>query len=165
MHFCPRPSCRKAYHQNCLIKAKYIETTASGRDVRLLISSPDTNEIFTLADIVTRSESPKTKPSDRSKKKDNAFSISPKTPTDFLAHLPPELVRVAQHPMIKGGQFQAGGVAGNISAIALARRIVYDALGGTPVPDNWEEMVDVETALFLDEKLPALICPKCNGSI
>lgn len=27
MHFCPRPSCRRAYHQSCLIKAKSIETS------------------------------------------------------------------------------------------------------------------------------------------
>ncbi|KAF8909646.1 hypothetical protein CPB84DRAFT_1765103 [Gymnopilus junonius] len=27
MHFCPRPSCRKAYHQDCLLDAKSIETS------------------------------------------------------------------------------------------------------------------------------------------
>ncbi|KDR77282.1 hypothetical protein GALMADRAFT_246612 [Galerina marginata CBS 339.88] len=29
MHFCPRPSCRKAYHQSCLIKAKSKESSST----------------------------------------------------------------------------------------------------------------------------------------
>lgn len=167
MHFCPRPSCCKAYHQNCLIKAKSKEPTISSRQLRLLNSSPDTDGVFTLADLST-SEAPKKKRILRPKENNDALPRLQQSQAHLLTPLPAGLVKVAQHPIIKGAKFKAGGVVGNIKAVALARRTVYDAIGGTLVPNDWEEMVNVEAALFRgvgNRKLPALICPQCQGPI
>jgi len=80
--------------------------------------------------------------------------------------------------MVRGAAFKAGSVAGNITAVSVARRLVHAALGGTPVPDNWKEMVfGVEDAQAGPnpspvvritggkQVIPALICPQCRSCI
>jgi len=74
-------------------------------------------------------------------KEENAASL-----TTVLSTVPPDLLRVAIQPLVRGGAFRAGGVAGNIGMVTRARRLIYAALqmGGGPgsVPDNdWEDMV------------------------
>ena len=81
--------------------------------------------------------------------------------------LPADLLLIAQQPIVRGGAFSAGGVAGNISDVVGARRIVYEALQGKLVPDTWEEGLDVHRAVYIKKtgKTPAFLCPKCEGAI
>ncbi|KAG6857511.1 hypothetical protein H0H87_002136 [Tephrocybe sp. NHM501043] len=74
----------------------------------------------------------------------------------LLASLPPDLVRIAQQPIVRGRAFYAGGLSGNLSAVVAARRTVYTALlrreAGEDAKnyglDGWEERVGpIERAL------------------
>ena len=186
MHFCPRPSCKKAYHQKCLIKGKHKDIESiSTRPLRLLACSPDTNTPLTLDDLIPSREPPKKKRRGRPPKaKINAPSHPLEEEKDgaaesILLSLPPLLVQYAEQPMVRGAAFKAGSVAGNITAVSVARRLVHAALGGTPVPENWKEMVfGVEDAQAGPnpspvvritgggkQVIPALICPQCRSCI
>jgi len=87
---------------------------------------------------------------------------------ELLGALPPDLVLVAQQPIVRGASFALGGVAGNVGWVVRARRMVYDALDGTPVPEDWEAEIDVERAIVKiggKTVLPAVVCPQCQGAI
>lgn len=164
MHFCPRPDCRKWYHRRCLVKNSYVdESNFADHPTRLLASSPDTNEPFVFPEA-----EPLPKRS-RFKADSKRFKRLP-DPEELLSSLPTDLVTVAQQPIIKGGHI---GVAGNVRWVVNARRMLYNALaiyGGSviPVPDDWEESVNVEKAVRRGvgkNKIPALVCPKCHGPV
>ncbi|KAF8153107.1 hypothetical protein B0H34DRAFT_91636 [Crassisporium funariophilum] len=232
MHFCPRPSCQRAYHQGCLVDAKSKESskafssatiTITGRSarkrttsihskiikaeekeekiesraLRLLTCSPDTNDVVDLESLIpitvvptkTQHDSDSEPPEPPKKKRrgrpaKNPPPASPKetllqqplTLSAALALLPPDLLEVAQQPLVRGGAFSVGGVSGNIGTVTRARRLVYHILEGADVPDNWEELVFgkdtgvcvANTIVKLDggkRVLPALICPKCQSAI
>lgn len=162
MHFCPRPSCLKSYHRSCLVKASYVDNSDFAcLPTRLLASSPDTDEPF---------EFPEAEPlpkRTRLKADSNRFKRLP-DPEELLSSLPADLVTVAQQPIVKGGNT---GIIGNIRSVVNARRMLYAALaiyGGSiiPVPDDWEESIDIERAVVKrKKKIPALICPDCQGPI
>ncbi|KAG6830598.1 hypothetical protein H0H92_015879 [Tricholoma furcatifolium] len=83
-----------------------------------------------------------------------------------LQTLPPDLVRVAEQPIVRGIAWYAGGVSGNVAAVVAARRIVYAALGlssalpsgpqdeecltGEAALDRWEEKVGDQTRAIVD---------------
>lgn len=166
MHFCPRPSCRRAYHQKCLLAAKSKDPESlTTRPLRLLTSSPDSDETITLEDLIT-SEPPKKKRRGRlAKKSPDPIDLSV---DDLLEGMPSDLVSVAQQPIVRGAAFTAGGVSGNVQAVIRARKMVYAALSGIPVPDDWEESIDVDRAVVRvagRKSVPALICPECRGAI
>ncbi|KAK0205426.1 hypothetical protein DFS33DRAFT_1328241 [Desarmillaria ectypa] len=153
MHFCPRPSCRKTYHQSCLVKEKFKEQVTPDRPLRLLLSSPDSDEPFVVP--VRRSA--------RLKKTQPERMIE-----ELLEGLPDELVKVAKQPMVKGAKYPLGGIVGNITWVSRARRLVYNALSGFGVPDDWKDSIDCSKAIvkFKDRNvIPALICPQCESPI
>ncbi|KAK0194472.1 hypothetical protein F5146DRAFT_998850 [Armillaria mellea] len=130
MHFCPRLSCRKAYHQSCLIKEKFKE--------------PNSDEPFVLP----------TRRSSRSKKAHPERTIE-----RLLQGLPDELVRVAKQPMVKGAKYPQGGIVGNITwrlSLMTSTTIADDwdapsastsvttraAVATAPVRDDWEDDED-----------------------
>jgi len=164
MHFCPRPDCQKSYHRSCLVRSSYIDdSNFASLPTRLLASSPDTNEPF---------EFPESEPlpkRSRLKADSKRFKRLPDT-DELLSSLPPDLVTVAQQPIVKGGN---AGIAGNVRSVVEARRMLYNALaiyGGSsvPIPDDWEESIDVEGAIVKKvgrQKIPAFICPECQGPI
>ena len=229
MHFCPRPSCRTAYHENCLLSIKSQDpnpvtgssssqkfpaksarkhasaihvkrrlaavngnatsSPSQSRALRLLACSPDTDDEIDLQSLIpitviqdsdTEIEPPKKKRRGRPKNIPSSPTETilqqPRTLTQVLSTLPPDLLQVAQQPLVRGGAFAIGGVAGNIGAVTRARRIVYQVLEGGEVPDNWEEMLfgedgdaNVGNAIvkLIGGKtvIPPLLCPKCNSAI
>ncbi|KAG6909731.1 hypothetical protein DXG01_015719 [Tephrocybe rancida] len=56
-----------------------------------------------------------------------------------LAALPPDLVLIAEQPIVRGAAFRVGGLAGNLGAVVAARRTVYTALGWKPEKDEDED--------------------------
>lgn len=108
-------------------------------------------------------------------------SVSP-DPETILSTLPTDLVILAQKPIIRGDKpvvkkgkgkvvSDVGGIVGNVRYVVEARRLVYDAVtNGGAVPDNWEDIVDVDVekanAKSTGRKgVPKLICPECRGPI
>ncbi len=110
--------------------------------------------------------------------------------TEVLSTLPQNLVKIATQPLVRGGAFPAGGVAGNIGMVTQSRRLVYAALqmGGGPesVPDDWQDKVfgddrqvvgvGLENAIVdvkwegsvpgkKDKELPPFLCPNCRSAI
>ena len=232
MHFCPRPSCRIAYHENCLLNIKSQDpdpvagpsrrklpaksarkhasaihvkrrsTAVNGndtssqsqsRDLRLLACSPDTDDEVNLESLIPMTiihkdvhhesdaeiEPPKKKRRGRPKNIPSSPTEvvlqQPRTLTQVLSTLPPELLQVAQQPLVRGGAFAVGGVAGNVGAVTRARRIVYQILEGGEAPDDWEEILFGEDGdanfgnaivkLIGGKTVPPLLCPKCNSAI
>ena len=225
MHFCPRPSCRTAYHEKCLLSIKSQDPNpvavsssskptksarkhasaihvkrrslaANGnatlspsetRALRLLACSPDTDDEIDLQSLIpititqeSGTEPPKKKRRGRPKNIPSSPTATvlhqPLTLTQVLSTLPPDLLQVAQQPLVRGGAFANGGVAGNVGAVTRARRMVYQILEGGEVPDDWEEMLfgedgDANVANAIVKLIggktvvPPLLCPKCNSAI
>jgi hypothetical protein len=227
MHFCPRPSCRTAYHEKCLLGIKSqdpnsapgsssskkspaksarkhtsairvkLRSTAGNdnatispsqsRALRLLACSPDTDDEIDLQSLIpitinheSDTEPPKKKRRGRPKNIPSSPTETvlqqPRTLTQVLSTLPSDLLQVAQQPLVRGGAFAIGGVAGNIGAVTRARRMVYQVLEGGEVPDDWEEMLfgedgDANVANAIVKLIggktviPPLLCPKCNSAI
>ncbi|TFK67649.1 hypothetical protein BDN72DRAFT_960887 [Pluteus cervinus] len=162
MHFCPRPSCRQAYHQICLVRAESKET-ARGRKHRLLLCSPDTDKEFSLEALIKERVST---PAKKRRSSGGKRAISATSPTSVLASLPAKLVELAMQPMVRGAAFPEGGVTGNISYVAHARRLVYSGMTDTdPIPDDWEDEVNQHATIVTMEDIPPLVCPKCKSAI
>ena len=166
-------------------------TTAQSqpRPLRLLACSPDTDDDIDLGSLIpiTLSQKDESDPEPPKKKRRSrpskaipaspteAVLQQPRSLTEVLNTLPPDLLKVAQQPLVRGGAFAVGGVAGNIGAVTRARRIVYQALEGGEVPDDWEEMLFGEDGeanvgnaivkLSGGKRVPPLLCPKCNSAI
>lgn len=251
MHFCPRPSCRRAYHQSCLLAGKHKESSSAAnlatihakpsaaplrsarkhaspvkkvsktttaappasaasssspssasRALRLLACSPDTDDNVDLESLVALTmvqvsltndddasdveKPPKKKRRGRPSKIATAEPASPvevraqpvRALADTLADLPPLLLQVAQQPMVRGAAFKPGGVSGNIGFVTRARRLVYQILEGSSLPEDWEAQVfgvhkevelGAENAVVkitgARKPLPLIVCPKCRSAI
>ena len=87
-------------------------------------------------------------------------SASPE-PEELLSALPADLVNVAEQPIIKGGN---AGIVGNVTYVVNARRLVYEALTEGRMPVDWTDSVDVARGTA-GGKMPALLCPDCQGPI
>lgn len=156
MHFCPRPACRRSYHRQCLANNnKYRDRDLETRDLRLLASSPDTDEVFDLFTLFSRSP------------EYDGTGHQPISPSGLLLRFPSDLVLIAKQPIVKG--VNSGGVVGNVRTIVNARRMIYEAIeSATPVPGNWSCEMDVDTSLPQKggtDNIPALLCPKCRGPV
>jgi hypothetical protein len=166
MHFCPRPNCRKSYHRQCLVKS-YIDTSNTANlPTRLLASSPDTDEPFEFPSYEPPRKKQKQimrKGVENNKSRVTLPSASPE-PEELLSSFPADLVKAAEQPIIKGG---SAGIAGNVTYVVNARRLVYGAIMEGSVPEDWEEIVDVQKAVVKvnAKKIPALVCPNCQGPI
>ncbi|KJA25224.1 hypothetical protein HYPSUDRAFT_37698 [Hypholoma sublateritium FD-334 SS-4] len=254
MHFCPRPSCRRAFHQSCLLAGKHKESSSAealttvhvkpsaaaplrsarkhaspikkvskttttappasaassssssaSRALRLLACSPDTDDNVDLESLVALTmiqgsltnnnddasdveKPPKKKRRGRpSKNAPNEAASGPpvevraqpvRALADTLADLPPLLLQVAQQPMVRGAAFRPGGISGNIGFVTRARRLVYQILEGSSLPEDWEVQVfsehgevrlGAENAIVqisgARKPLPLVVCPKCRSAI
>ena len=91
--------------------------------------------------------------------------------SDFLDSLPNELVQVAEQPIVRGAAFKSGGVTGNISYVVQARRMIYEVLRGSSIPDDWAASVDLKKSIVdiqmgaKKKRMPAFLCPECNSVI
>ncbi|KAF9563811.1 hypothetical protein CPC08DRAFT_705723 [Agrocybe pediades] len=215
MHFCPRPGCRRAFHQACLLKAGPVvdQTTtnsASGsrpkrkvsqkssddaplpndRALRLLACSPDTDDEVDLLSLIPLSvqvvspNTPESRPSKKRRGKESAIPPPPVSTrsqdssrlTKALSAIPADLLKIAQQPIVRGGAFVLGGVAGNVSFVTRARRLTYHILQGNDVPADWKDQIfpresgcDIANALVKipgsRKALPAVVCPFCQSAI
>ena len=297
MHFCPRPSCRMAFHHRCLMAAKSKESTSatkvsitvkipsvrdiqmksregdtikvtrsarkhttpqkkpltrkakvmkevedeaevamaimpssattpaiktrsgqqgpfplSPRSLRLLSCSPDVDETLDLQTLVySRNVDSDTSHVSDSEESDEEIVVPQKgrrgrppkkrtkvkaakpnaenlTLDSVLETLPLDLLTVAIQPLVRGGAFPAGGVAGNVGMVTRARRLVHTALqmgGGQNAVPDWEETVfgddrevvgvGVKNAVVVvkfedgrpkkDKGLPPFVCPNCKSAI
>ncbi|OCH86732.1 hypothetical protein OBBRIDRAFT_796893 [Obba rivulosa] len=136
MHFCPRSSCRRWYHRNCLLAQGSVDHPYSNyrgdRGVRLLSVNPDDSAPCALLAWYCEPLAPS----------DPEYSMS-LDPVDLrsaisgndhisLAHLPPALVRVAQFPIVRrpGPRHACWSAVGNVTEVTLARRFIYAAFEG-----------------------------------
>jgi predicted nucleic acid-binding Zn-ribbon protein len=157
LHFCPRPGCRKFYHQSCLVKHDYVEET---RKHRLLETWPDidrTAPVEKLHDLYPGRP--------RKRQKIHHSDSEMESEHDPLSGIPAQLVAVAEQPIVRGTQ--GGGVVGNIASVAAARELIFKSLSrGSLIPDDWESKIDTSTAAFSDtDTLPNCICPNCYSPI
>ena len=174
------------------VNGNVASSQSQSRPLRLLACSPDTDDEVDLESLIpitvthkehgsdTEIEPPKKKRRGRPKNipssPTEAVLQQPLTLSQVLSTLPPDLLEVAQQPLVRGGAFASGGVAGNIGAVTRARRMVYQVLEGGEVPDDWEEMLfgedgdaNVGNAIVKliggKTAVPHLLCPKCNSAI
>lgn len=155
MHFCPRPSCRRAFHRECLVAQGSLEPKSSDRPLRLLSVFPD--------DV----DSPPPRKRTRTRRGEHS---SPRKITDFmLSAIPQGLVNVAQQPMVKGGMFPAGGVTGNIGEVVTARRLVHSLLFQEgQLPRDWHDTIGGHHAIVTfpgKKKLKPFLCLDCGAPI
>ncbi|OAX37132.1 hypothetical protein K503DRAFT_251758 [Rhizopogon vinicolor AM-OR11-026] len=147
MHFCPRPTCCLAFHQECLLMYKQHESNTAARARRLLECWPDTDKKLSVETLIRRG-------------KGSGYSMS-----DPLKEFPEELLQTAQQQIVKG--VQAGGVVGNVKSVVAARRLIYKTLiEGSILPVDWMSQVDVDTVVHLQDKgFPVYLCPECRSAI
>jgi hypothetical protein len=173
MHICPRPSCRRAFHRDCLIAALSVEPAKSKHDrhLRLITTSPDDDTVFTLSDLVPTPSAPVTK---TRKKKTDVPDPTPKTSEEILASLPIALIQIAQQQIVRG--VFGGGLVGNVKAVTTARRLVYEAVQEENLRDDWEEIIAsagpmsntggvVRKKAKKGEEWDMLVCTNCKGPV
>ena len=241
MHFCPRPSCRKAYHHRCLLgigsreiltlkipsfsgsherssvkvarstrehasplrrpstrKAKVARAVIppspapetpllplSPRCLRLLACSPDMDVTLDPWALILHNDGATESSSDLDVDGKKPATVRRHTETtsfeSILATISPDLLTIAIQPLVRGGAFVAGGVAGNIGMVTKARRLVYAALqmgGGeeAAIPKNWmdtvftkdRDLVGIGTknaVVHVMFDLPPFLCPRCGSAI
>ncbi|KAF8211590.1 hypothetical protein K438DRAFT_1958679 [Mycena galopus ATCC 62051] len=117
MHMCPRPSCRRFYHRSCLLENGHWGPTTD--PLLRLLSSPDTDQSEHL-----------------------------RCTGSIAVPLPPDLLTLAVQPIVRGAAaLPSLGITGNSCDVVYARRLVYGACQGTPVPDVWRDHVDLDASL------------------
>jgi hypothetical protein len=171
MHFCPRPSCRKFYHESCLETEKGL--TEAAQRLQLLMTWPDDDEKVGIADMQSYTRT--TRSQKRARINPIPEDAVEAAISDFLNTLPTEVVKVAEQPIVRGATFRKGGITGNVSYVALARRMIYGVLHGSSgsIPDDWSTHVDVARSIVKvripvgEKKKPMLpfLCPECNSII
>ena len=191
----PRPPEKSARKHTIYVKRRVVngdttnrtKTMTRSRALRLLACSPDTNNEVDLESLIPISivqGNAQLKPPNKKRRGGRQPKNVPSSPTEVelqqphtltqvLSTLPPDLLNIAQQPMVRGGAFRFGGVAGNIGAVTRARRIVYEVLEGGDMPDDWEaevlgEGAEVKNAIVKltgERTVAALICPVCNSAI
>jgi hypothetical protein len=127
MRYCPRSSCRRWFHEDCL--AEY-ECTAAQYDRVLERSLPDLVEDNELS-----TPSPK-----RRRLTKGSPSRSNKHDYDAL-DAPKLLLAVARTPIVRGGPF---GVVGNARTVLGARKMLFRLAENEEFDDEWEDRTDVK---------------------
>jgi hypothetical protein len=171
--------------------------SSSSRALRLLACSPDTDDVVDLESLIPltvvsslvpdddddSNQPPKKKRRGRPSKKTptstshEALVQEPRSLAAILAEIPPALLETAQQPMVRGGAFVSGGISGNLAFVTRARRLAYQILEGSAVPEDWEELVfgppedklGVANAIVklggARKALPPVVCPECKSAI
>ena len=168
MHFCPRPSCRRFFHDHCLVKYNLIEpdTVLPTRAHRITCCSPDVDDAFILTDLFDLSSHGPTQSHRTLTQKSTAALLTQDINTLLASfQIPSPLLSIAQQPIIKG--YRVTSVVGNTRPVIEARRMVYRAVGHlNPIPDDWEEAVG---GPVLDDSAIRVIlpfmCPQCWSPI
>ncbi|KAF9238941.1 hypothetical protein BU15DRAFT_74901 [Melanogaster broomeanus] len=162
LHFCPRPGCRTAHHQTCLLERGFVEDLSEERCRRLIETWPSVGTTVTeTVDSLANMNGPPRK----RRKGENKTVECPVLRDDPLEGFPEELITVARQQIVKGTK--AGGIVGNVTAVTAARDLIYETLSKDGiVPDDWKTVVDIDSA-FLDDHqtLPGLLCPFCGSPI
>ncbi|PFH50863.1 hypothetical protein AMATHDRAFT_75332 [Amanita thiersii Skay4041] len=171
MHICPRPSCKKAFHVRCLQdhtpSLRDLEKNHMKRTLRLISTWPHTDELLTISMLAspvspTRGKKGKVEP-----RSEQAAEIT----QNFLDSLPSDLIKVAEQPIVRGGAFPAGGISGNVAAVVAARKLIYDALQGSSVPDDWDKDLNMRKVVVSfnyggkRRSLQHFLCPSCSSPI
>ncbi|KAK7019962.1 BAH domain-containing protein [Favolaschia claudopus] len=122
MRFCPQPTCRKFFHRGCLSSATYPRSN-------FLVTDPDSGLPLPLPNESASAEPPK--------KRQRVVSTLPPDPAygPAFSTLPRTLLCAAAQPIIRGGVY---GVAGNVSTVVAARRVVCSNLRDNVSVDDWE---------------------------
>lgn len=156
LHFCPRPSCRKFYHQSCLEKGAYVNLKV---DHRPLETWPDIDRDSTAEDLCAMP------PAKRLKADDCTLGKRLGCNKDPLAAIPRKLLAVAEQPMMRGSP--EWGIVGNITAVAAARTLIYNTLSRDGViPDDWESKMDISAAFPLAKgPYTHFFCPSCYSAV
>lgn len=176
MHFCPRPSCRKAYHESCLVSSNsYLPETSSYRKL-LLLSSPHDDD---------KEYDPIPRPTKRRKTQDTASTSGKIVARDVdfdaaIKKLDDELVDIAVSPAVKGRKLNLGYINGNIEQVCKAREMVYEMLQDQREKDDWRGELDMGLARKgkaamekvkkarkkgLGKKKYMFCCPGCGSAI
>ncbi|KIJ63590.1 hypothetical protein HYDPIDRAFT_40999 [Hydnomerulius pinastri MD-312] len=159
LHFCPRPGCRTAHHQSCLLERGLVEDVSEDRYRRLIETWPEVGATDTVESVV---EGPSRK---RRKGTPSSTDGCPVMIEDLdpLESFPRGLLDIAKQQIVKGTH--AGGIVGNLAAVTAARNIIFRALTGDGiVPDDWMVEIDMPS-LDIPWKLPGVICPHCGSPI
>ncbi|KAF9224845.1 hypothetical protein BS17DRAFT_53556 [Gyrodon lividus] len=162
LHFCPRPGCRTAHHQTCLLERGLVEDLSEERCRRLIETWPDAGRTDTVESLAHTD----TPPRKRRKGMDTSTAGCPVLRDDPLKAFPEELIAVAEQQIVKGTK--AGGIVGNVTAVASARNLIYRMLSEDAiVPDDWKTMLDIESAfpVATPQTLPGFLCPSCGSPI
>lgn len=176
MHFCPRPSCRKFYHEECLQKHRLGNSSAS---LQRIMTWPNTDDALSIVGLWSTIHMPMERPRKRRAKDghgmvplpDSASEESCNITMDFLDSLPNPLVKVAEQPIVRGAAFVKGGVSGNVAPVTQARQMIYDVLQGSSVPESWQETIDVSSAIVTlrmgskKRNVNNVFCPNCQSAI
>ncbi|KAI4517997.1 hypothetical protein GGG16DRAFT_111596 [Schizophyllum commune] len=166
LRFCPRPACRRAFHESCL--DPYPTAGITDLHALFLSSHPHKNHPVDL-----RGEPRDIRPisglgKGKGKGKGKAMYDAVGAETQEVAELLPErLLALAGRPIVRGGG-RGGGVTGNVYAVCRARLKVYEiAFNGLP-DDSWEDEFEDELDELDeegDEELTVYQCPRCVGPI
>ncbi|KAJ6510265.1 hypothetical protein C8R47DRAFT_1208300 [Mycena vitilis] len=165
MHMCPRPHCRRFYHSSCLLEHGYWITMTDP-----LIRVPCTESPY--AD--KSPSTPKYKLRSSSSFRSPSSCRSPSS-SEVVALLPFNLLLLAGQPIVRGAGLPSLSITGNARDVVYARSVVSAALQGGPVPNAWEDSVDliasvVDGSLPLlkledTDKLLTLTCPNCSAPV
>ncbi|KAI0340283.1 hypothetical protein BDW22DRAFT_1360219 [Trametopsis cervina] len=128
MHFCPRSSCGRWFHEACLVP-KYVEDErgfASSRVLRLLAADPDSDEPHPLFVKYLYSKPTRGKTGSECDSLIATLESLKKGPLD----LPDCIIRVAARPIVRQANRGALSATGNARDVVLARRLLYQELSG-----------------------------------
>ncbi|KAH7912870.1 hypothetical protein BJ138DRAFT_1124884 [Hygrophoropsis aurantiaca] len=168
MHFCPRPTCKRAYHRACL-RERFCDPDEQDIGRRLMENWPNTHRHRTIEDIISESSD---QPPSKRRKGNSTFTTRRISASNALDEFPNELIKVAQQPIIKGTGVP-GGIVGNIKAVTIARGIIYDVLAhGGAIPDDWRSQMglDLDGSTSSAQGIKSFpnkcfVCPECGSRI
>ncbi|KIK97943.1 hypothetical protein PAXRUDRAFT_24417 [Paxillus rubicundulus Ve08.2h10] len=160
LHFCPRPGCRSAHHQTCLLERGLVEDLSVERCRRLVATWLDAGSTDTVASLAYIDAPPR--------KRRKGMVTSPTVfHDDPLEDFPRELIAIAEQEIVRGTK--AGGIVGNVAAVTAARNIIYKALSGDgTIPNDWEtiDMIDSPFPIAAHQTTrQGFLCPSCGSPI
>ena len=182
MHFCPRDTCKTAWHRGCLLTHRIRKRpTCTDRSLSLLCSIPTefledsaspTTSPPSLLSLLSKPAPPKSQAGTRKRKRASEVNAA-----SLFEDLPPDLVELASQPIVKP-TFQPSGVyeepprtrkgkrkapeesenvindvAGNITVVLKARVLINDVIRGiTILPRDWRKKIGLD-----DNIIPSII--------
>ncbi|KAF6741100.1 hypothetical protein DFP72DRAFT_1026141 [Ephemerocybe angulata] len=191
MHFCPRPNCRTWYHQDCLpTPTRRPGSTSSASSSSITLKRPSAalkvKSFARISPLKSKNQASSSSSNIASRGDDSEEDEEAQAAlSEALDSLPAPLLAAASQPIVRAPKlYLAGGLVGNVGPVVRARRIVYEVLGGSEVPVDWEEKVlkgfsgdgEVEGAALGMEgavvrfkgrrgAVKGVVCPECGSAI